>query len=100
MSIAMLEHQGPWTFEEFVQLEGEHGERFELVDGALIVSPPPPVFHQAVARRLFLQRQVQTRRRERRRATWRTAYSDRETVGESGRDVQRDQRNEHGNECD
>jgi Uma2 family endonuclease len=51
----MLGHQGPWTFEEFVQLEGEHGERFELVDGALIVSPPPPVFHQAVARRSFLQ---------------------------------------------
>ena len=34
MSSAMLEHQGPWTFEEFVQLEGEHGERFELVDYA------------------------------------------------------------------
>lgn len=59
MSVAMLDHQGPWTFEEFVQLEGEHGERFELVDGALIVSPPPPVFHQAVARRLFRQLDAQ-----------------------------------------
>jgi Uma2 family endonuclease len=55
----MLEHEGPWTFEEFVHLEGEHGERFELVDGVLLVSPPPPVFHQAVARRIFRQLDAQ-----------------------------------------
>src|SRR3954468_19222205 len=51
----MLEHQGPWTFGEWTRLEDDHGQRIELVDGALIVSPPPPVFHQAVARRLFRQ---------------------------------------------
>ena len=59
MSIAMLEHQGPWTFEEWTQLEDDHRQRIELVDGALIVSPPPAVHHQAVARRLFRQLDAQ-----------------------------------------
>ena len=59
MSVAMLDHQGPWTFDEWVQLESEHGERVELVDGTLLVSPPPSVFHQAVARRLFRQLDAQ-----------------------------------------
>ena len=59
MSIAMLEHQGPWTFEEWTQLEDDRGQRIELVDGALIVSPAPSAFHQAIARRLFLQLHAQ-----------------------------------------
>ena len=55
----MLEHQGPWTFDEWTQLGDDHDKCIELVDGALIVSPPSPVFHQAVARRLFRQLDAQ-----------------------------------------
>lgn len=53
--MAVVLPEGPWTFEEWVHLESESGERFELVDGGLLVTPPPTNFHQAVARRLFLQ---------------------------------------------
>ena len=59
MSVAMLQHQGPWTFEEWTQLEHDERQRIELVDGALIVSPPPALFHQTVARRLFRQLDAQ-----------------------------------------
>ena len=59
MAVVLPEHDGPWTFEQFVQLESDNGERFELVDGALVVTPPPDNRHQAIARRLFLQLHVQ-----------------------------------------
>ena len=53
--MAVVLPAGPWTFEEWVHLESESGERFELVDGGLLVTPPPGNYHQAVARGLFLQ---------------------------------------------
>ncbi|MCU1673446.1 MAG: hypothetical protein JWN77_1559 [Frankiales bacterium] len=59
MAVVLPEHDGPWTFEQFVQLESDNGERFELVDGALVVTPPPDNRHQAIARRLFRQLDAQ-----------------------------------------
>lgn len=57
--MAVVLPEGPWTFEEWVHLESESGERFELVDGGLLVTPPPSNYHQAVARRLFRQLDAQ-----------------------------------------
>jgi Uma2 family endonuclease len=53
-SVAAFYREGPWTFDDLDDLP-EDGRRYEVVDGALLVTPPPTHFHQAVARRLFLQ---------------------------------------------
>ena len=54
MSAAHFEHAGPWTFDDLEKLPDD-GWRYEVVDGALLMTPPPTDFHQAVGRRLFLQ---------------------------------------------
>jgi Uma2 family endonuclease len=54
MSVAHFDHVGPWTFDDLETLPDD-GWRYEVVDGALLMTPPPTDFHQAVARRLFLQ---------------------------------------------
>ena len=54
MSVAALEHEGPWTFDDLDKLP-DNGWRYEVVDGALLMTPPPTDFHQALERRLFLQ---------------------------------------------
>ncbi len=54
MSVAALLHNGPWTFDDLDQLP-DNGWRYEVVDGSLLMTPPPTDFHQAVGRRLFLQ---------------------------------------------
>ncbi|MCA1712729.1 MAG: Uma2 family endonuclease [Actinobacteria bacterium] len=59
MAVVLPEYEGEWTWEEFVLLESETGERFELVDGALLVSPPPGNLHMAISRRLFRQLDAQ-----------------------------------------
>ncbi|MCU1588572.1 MAG: hypothetical protein JWN31_2065 [Frankiales bacterium] len=46
--MSVLAHQGAWTFEELVDLP-DTGERYEVVDGNLIVTPPPSHLHQAVS---------------------------------------------------
>jgi Uma2 family endonuclease len=51
MRAAALDHPGPWTEEEFLALPGE-GQRHELLDGSLLVTPAPSSEHQQVARRL------------------------------------------------
>lgn len=50
MSIAPA-HPLPWTVEDLDALP-EDGMRHELLDGTLLVSPPPSVRHQLAARRL------------------------------------------------
>ena len=54
MSVAPMYRSGPWVFDELDDLPDD-GSRYEVVDGALVVTPPPSDFHQAVARRLFRQ---------------------------------------------
>lgn len=50
MSVA-VGHPEPWTIESLYALP-EDGMRHELLDGTLLVSPPPGVPHQLAARRL------------------------------------------------
>jgi Uma2 family endonuclease len=51
MRAAALDHPGPWTEEEFLALP-DRGQRHELLDGSLLVTPAPSSEHQQVARRL------------------------------------------------
>jgi Uma2 family endonuclease len=45
-----LTRRGPWTAEEWLELnEASDGNRYELLDGSLLVSPPPSKIHQYVA---------------------------------------------------
>jgi Uma2 family endonuclease len=45
-------HAGPYTIEDYYALP-EDGQRYELLDGSLIVSPWPSTVHQRVAARLI-----------------------------------------------
>src|SRR5674536_389815 len=50
-------HADPWTTEALYALP-EDGMRHELLDGTLLVSPPPSVPHQLAARRLVAARRL------------------------------------------
>jgi Uma2 family endonuclease len=50
MSVA-YEHAGPWTVDDVLALPDD-GNRYEVVDGALIVNPPPSPEHQDASYRL------------------------------------------------
>lgn len=48
MSVQPLDRPGPWTFDQLAELPDD-GRRYEVVDGNLVVTPPPSHFHQLVS---------------------------------------------------
>jgi Uma2 family endonuclease len=52
MSSSTLDPAGPWSFDQLQDLPDD-GRRYEVVDGHLVVTPPPSQAHQLVANRLL-----------------------------------------------
>lgn len=46
-----LSHVGPWTADDLAGLPDD-GQRYEIIDGSLLASPPPSPKHQLVSGRL------------------------------------------------
>ena len=78
MSAAPLDRPGPWTLNDLAAVEDEL-HRYEVVDGSLLVSPPPTRLHQRVARRLF--RQLLAQEGE----DWEAVYEEYVRLGGDGR---------------
>lgn len=56
MSITPLDRAGPWSFEELADRDDlPEGYRYEVVDGHLVVTPPPAQRHQLAGAVLFHQ---------------------------------------------
>lgn len=51
MTEALAKAPGPWTLADLASLPDD-GQRYEIVDGSLLVSPPLTVLHQAVTARI------------------------------------------------
>ena len=51
MTEALAKPLGPWTLADLATLP-EDGQRYEIIDGNLLVSPPPTILPQAIADRL------------------------------------------------
>ena len=51
---AFPQHPRPWTLEEVLALPEDNGQRIELIDGTLVMSPSPTPTHQRVLRRLMV----------------------------------------------
>ncbi len=78
MLTTIADHQGPWRFEELAGLPDD-GHRYEVVDGALVVSPPPGQAHQLVGSGLLVQLARQCP------ARWRVVYEWPLPMGTDGR---------------
>lgn len=50
----MAAQPGEWTIADLLALPDDEN-RYELVDGHLVVTPPPPPWHQAIGARLLVQ---------------------------------------------
>ena len=74
----VLDRLGPWTLDDLAEVDDEV-HRFEVVDGSLVVSPPPMAFHQAVSRRLFRQLDRQAP------PEWEAVYEEYVRLGTDGR---------------
>ena len=48
------QHPRPWTLEEVLALPEDSGQRVELIDGAVVMSPAPAPTHQRILHRLQL----------------------------------------------
>lgn len=46
-------HQGPWSEADYLGMPEEVDHRIELLDGGLLVNPPPPGSHQRLSSRLW-----------------------------------------------
>ena len=56
MASRVLDPGGPWVFEDLPALDlPDDGRRYEVVDGHLVVTPPPSHVHQRVGSRLLVQ---------------------------------------------
>ncbi|MEU8138645.1 Uma2 family endonuclease [Streptodolium elevatio] len=54
MSVTAAEHHGPWTLDDVLALPEDPRNRYELVGGALLMSPSPGVPHQRASHRLHV----------------------------------------------
>ena len=54
MDASSLDRAGPWAFADLVELPDD-GRRYEVVDGLLVVRPPPSQAHQLLSNRLRQQ---------------------------------------------
>jgi len=59
MTVSVPRHPGPWTIDDLYAIPDD-GYRYEIADGSLLVSPPPPILHLDVNDRLLnvLKRQA------------------------------------------
>lgn len=48
------QHPSPWTLDEVLAMPEDSGQRVELVDGAVFVSPAPSPRHQRLLHRMQL----------------------------------------------
>ena len=58
MDTTELQRTGHWRFDQLDDLPDD-GRRYEVVDGLLVVSPPPTFWHQAVSAALLRQLSAQ-----------------------------------------
>lgn len=47
----VLAHSGPWSIDDLDSLP-DGGQRYEIIDGSLLMSPPPSARHQGIAARV------------------------------------------------
>lgn len=54
MSVASIEHSGPWTVEDVLALDEDRRYRYELLGESLVMSPAPGLRHQRASFRLHV----------------------------------------------
>jgi Uma2 family endonuclease len=54
MSVAAIDHTGPWTVAQVLALPEDRSHRCELLGETLLVSPAPGVRHQRISHRLHV----------------------------------------------